>query len=317
MTDTAVRPAALSPFRLFSTTVARVTPLCPSFVRITLTGDDLDEFADNGFDQRVKLLVPGDGRGLPELPGDGGWYAAWRALPDDVRCAMRTYTVREVRAADREIDLDIVLHGVAGPASRWASQARVGAPLGVVGPHARHPGPHGGVDFAPPAHSDAYLLAGDETAVPAIAGILRGMPDDAVGEALLEVPLGADRFELEAPDGVRVAWLPRDGARHGERLLPALADSARRLLEAGAGRDAAAAGGAPLEDVDVDSQLLWEVPVDGSGAPLLPRTQLYAWLAGEAGVIKEARRHLVGECGMDRSSVAFMGYWRHGRSEAN
>ncbi|WP_345409229.1 SIP domain-containing protein [Nonomuraea salmonea] len=44
-------------------------------------------------------------------------------------------------------------------------------------------------------------------------------------------------------------------------------------------------------------------------------TPLYAWLAGEAGVIKTLRRHLVAERGMDRRAVAFMGYWRHGRAE--
>ena len=40
----------------------------------------------------------------------------------------------------------------------------------------------------------------------------------------------------------------------------------------------------------------------------------YAWLAGEAGVVKGLRRHLVQEAGLDRTSVAFMGYWRQGRA---
>lgn len=46
----------------------------------------------------------------------------------------------------------------------------------------------------------------------------------------------------------------------------------------------------------------------------LPRP-MYAWLAGEAAVIRTLRRHLVAERGLDRRSVAFMGYWRMGRSE--
>ena len=42
----------------------------------------------------------------------------------------------------------------------------------------------------------------------------------------------------------------------------------------------------------------------------------YAWLAGEAGVIKTLRRHLVVDLGWDRRAVAFMGYWRRpGRGE--
>jgi NADPH-dependent ferric siderophore reductase len=44
-------------------------------------------------------------------------------------------------------------------------------------------------------------------------------------------------------------------------------------------------------------------------------TVLDAWLAGEAGVIRTLRRHLVGERGVDRKAVAFMGYWRKGRAE--
>jgi NADPH-dependent ferric siderophore reductase len=42
---------------------------------------------------------------------------------------------------------------------------------------------------------------------------------------------------------------------------------------------------------------------------------MYSWLAGEAGVIKQLRRHLVAERGLNRKSVAFMGYWRLGREE--
>jgi NADPH-dependent ferric siderophore reductase len=45
-------------------------------------------------------------------------------------------------------------------------------------------------------------------------------------------------------------------------------------------------------------------------------TGIYAWLAGEAGVIRALRRHLVSERGIDRRTVAFMGYWRIGRAEA-
>ncbi|HEX8498591.1 MAG TPA: SIP domain-containing protein [Actinomycetales bacterium] len=42
---------------------------------------------------------------------------------------------------------------------------------------------------------------------------------------------------------------------------------------------------------------------------------MYAWVAGEATVVRTLRRHLVGACGLDRSRVAFMGYWREGRAD--
>ena len=66
-----------------------------------------------------------------------------------------------------------------------------------------------------------------------------------------------------------------------------------------------------LEDIDVDLELLWDSPetVDGNS--------FYAWLAGESAMIKSLRRFLVTETGIDRTRVAFMGYWRDGKSEAN
>jgi len=200
-----------------------------------------------------------------------------------------------------------VLHGVHGPASRWAAAAAPGAVACLMGPNADHDGVHGGIDFHPPARTGCLLLGGDETAVPAIASILARLDADAVGEALLEVPTAADRLGLVAPAGVRVTWLPRDGAAHGDRLVPAMRAATRRLLG-----DRPGAPVTDLEDVDVDEDVLWEVPEEPVDA-----SRFYAWLAGEAAVIKTLRRHLVAECGVDRGSVAFMGYWRLGRAEAD
>ncbi|WP_265523580.1 siderophore-interacting protein [Oerskovia flava] len=309
---------AVTPWRFFDVSVARVARLSPSFLRITFTGPDLDEFADVGRDVRIKFVLPAPDGGYTHLVRGAEWYAAWRAQPDDRRNRLRTYTTRAVRHAEREVDVDVVLHGDSGPASRWALSAVAGSELVLLGPNRRHEGPHGGVEFAPPACSHALLLAGDETAVPAIAAILEDLPADAVGEAYLEVPETGDRFALAAPDGVRVTWLARDGEPHGTHLVPAVQEAAERFLQLGVrpSQEPRTEVGTEVEDVDVDSAILWEVPVDSSGAPLVQDTVLYAWLAGEAGVIKTLRRHLVGELGVDRRAVAFMGYWREGRSES-
>jgi NADPH-dependent ferric siderophore reductase len=299
---------SVQPWRFFSTEVRAVRRLSPSFVRVTLTGDDLDRFADNGFDQRIKLIPPLPGAGHEHLPTGDDWYARWRELDGERRNPIRTYTIRAVRPELREIDVDMVLHGVHGPASRWAVEAVPGSAMVVMGPNADHDGVHGGIDFHPPAHTECILLGGDETAVPAISSILANLPADATGEALLEVPDSGDALDLAAPPGVRVTWLGRDGATHGEMLVPALRAAVRRLLGDGSRK----ARATELEDVDVDQDILWEVP-----EPVTDVSRFYAWLAGEAAVIKTLRRHLVAECGVDRRSVAFMGYWRLGRAEAN
>lgn len=304
----------IAPWRMFDVVVARTVRLCPSFVRITFTGVDLDEFADNGRDQRIKFLLPAPVGGWDDIDRtDPDWFAAWRALPTERRNPLRTYTVRAVRQDLKEVDVDVVLHGTDGPAGAWALAAGPGTPLVILGPNARYDGAHGGVEFAPPAASHALLLAGDETAVPAIAAICESLRPSAVGEVYLEVPDPRDRWDILAPEGVRVTWLARSGREHGCELIGAVSEAAARFLALGV-RPSATATAEP-EDVDIDHGLLWEVPVDEAGAPLVQDTVLYAWLAGEAGVIKTLRRHLVADLGVDRKAVAFMGYWRAGRSE--
>ncbi|MGH3683082.1 MAG: siderophore-interacting protein, partial [Natronosporangium sp.] len=198
---------SVPPWRLFAVRVRRVRRLSPTFRRVTFTGEDLDRFADNGFDQRIKLVLPLPGGGMAHLPAGPDWYARWRELPDERRNPVRTYTVRAVRPADREVDVDLVRHGDVGPASRWAGVVRPGDPAALVGPDAGYDGDHGGVEFRPPAAAGQVLVAGDETAVPAVAAILERMPRGLTGEVLLEVPEPADALSVQPPSGVRVSWL--------------------------------------------------------------------------------------------------------------
>lgn len=292
-----------APWRFFDASVARVVRLSPSLVRLTLSGADLSGFADNGFDQRFKLLLPVPGRGYADLPRDEDWYAAWRTLPDERRNPLRTYTARAVRREVGELDVDMVLHGAASPASAFATQARPGDEVVVLGPNAAYDGPHGGLEFRPPpAHRGPFLVAGDETALPAIAVILEQLPTDAHGEVVVEVPTEGDRLPLVHPDGITLTWVVRDGAAHGAGLVAAV-------------RAAVAGLDLPLllqgQDVaDIEADELWDVPE--TAAPDGLARSLYAWLAGESAAIRTLRRHLVSEVGVDKRAVAFMGYWREG-----
>ena len=298
-------------YRPFAAQVSRLQRLSPSFLRVTFTGVDLDEFGSNGFDQRIKVMLPLPGRGIDDCPSDPDWYGAWRALPADRRMPIRTYTIRGVRTEQREVDVDFVLHGATGPASAWAESAGVGDEVVLIGPNARFPGPTGGFEWHPPVDASCLLIAGDETAVPAICTIVESLPAGRRARVLLEVPESGDALGLAAPAGVEVTWLPRSSgaggtAPRGSLLTAAVVEAAAELADVLAPSPVAA-----LEDVDVDSGILWEVPVEAS-APVRS-SGVYAWLAGEAGVVKGLRRHLVQELGIDRRSVAFMGYWREGR----
>ncbi|MET7834715.1 siderophore-interacting protein [Micromonospora sediminicola] len=296
---------AAAPWRVFTVEVRALRRLGPSFLRVTFAGPDLDRFADNGYDQRIKLALPAVEGASAELPAGPDWYQRWRELPAGRRSPIRTYTVRAVRPEASEVDVDMALHGDGGPATRWARRARLGDRLAMVGPDAGWPGVHGGVEFAAPVGA-TLLLAGDETAAPAICAILERLPADACGYAVVEVPEPGDELPCRAPAGVTVTWLPRAGAPHGSRLTPAVTGLADRLLPV----PAAPVAAVPPAEVDVDREILWEVPQRPDGAPL------YAWLAGEAAVIRGLRRHLVADRGVDRRAVAFMGYWRAGRAES-
>ncbi|SMH46660.1 NADPH-dependent ferric siderophore reductase, contains FAD-binding and SIP domains [Rathayibacter oskolensis] len=311
MTDAPARPA----YRPFLATVARATRIAPHFIRVTLTGDDLGAVGCTGPDQRIKLVVPtptsdADDFMLSVADEDGpdglapDWYTRWRELPDAQRNPLRTYTIRATRPELSEVDVDFVAHGDTGPASAWVESASPGDRVVIVAPDSRSELPGGGVEWHPGA-ATTLLLAGDETAVPAISAILESLGDEATGAAFLEVPTAEDLLPLRHPVGVSVTWLVRDGgAAPGAALGTSVRAWATRFLTAHH-------RGVEVSDVDVDSEILWEVPEERTDPGL------YAWIAGEAGAIKLIRRCLVTELGLDRTRVAFMGYWRTGRSEAN
>lgn len=220
-------------YRKFLLHVRRRTTLSPGFVRVTLHGASVACMATHAPDQRVKLFFPlGDGA-MPALPDGDDWYARYRAMPADTRPAMRTYTIRALRPTEYEVDVDFVLHGDSGPASAWATRADVGDPLLMLAPDAAFDGAPDGFEWRPPARLRQVLLAGDETVLPAIAGVLEALadqPDPPRVVALLEVPDAADRFDLLAPRDAALHWLPRaaKGATHGARLQSAL----RQLMPA-------------------------------------------------------------------------------------
>lgn len=304
---TATRPA----YRPYVAVVKSARRLSPHFARITLTSPDFDVFGVDRRDQRVKIVLPGpDGRlcdigqADPEAIDNGEWYARWRDLPDAERMPFRTYTVRRIDPEALELDIDFVLHHDAGPAGSWAETAAVGDRLIVVGPDARSPESAQGIDFHP-GTARRILLAGDETAAPAICAVLEGLGPGVEAEAFIEVPSVDDALPLTAARG-RVRWLARDERPHGEALIEAIeawtAVSGELLARAAAPRPQA------LEDIDVDVDLLWDSPDDGEG-------EFYAWIAGESQTVKVLRRLLVQGCGVDRKRVAFMGYWRAGQVE--
>ncbi|MEU8907596.1 siderophore-interacting protein [Streptomyces mirabilis] len=274
--------ATAAPFRFFSLQVVRTRRLGPSLVRITFAGDDLAAFASHGRDQSLSLFLPHPGQTQPAVPYELGdsWWQGWRELPDDVRAVMRSYTLRALRPDARgrtsEIDVDFVLHGVEPDAEVPAGPASQWASRATAG--------------------DRVVLLG-----PAVEDnrAIRFRPPADTDLVVLwadETALPAASAILESlPAGTRVrAWLEVQHAEDVQDLL-----------------------------VTAEAEITWLVRDDGApmavdavrAARLPPTESPYAWIAGESGCVKEMRRHLVRERGIDRRRVTFVGYWRRGLTE--
>lgn len=219
-------------------------------VRVTLGGAALAGFASPGFDDHVKLFFPEPGQDRPALPEPGG----------GPRPVARDYTPRRHDPAAGILEIEFALHG-AGPATRWAAQARPGQLLGVGGPRG---------SMIVPGSFDWYLLAGDETALPAIARRLEELPAGARALVIAEVAnAGEERPLFGTAAHTEVTWLHRAAAAEPATLL-ARAIAAMRLP-----------------------------PGDG-----------YAWVAAEADAARAARQVLLDRHALPRPWVKASGYWK-------
>ncbi|TLM84159.1 siderophore-interacting protein [Pseudarthrobacter sp. NamE5] len=189
-------------------TVVRREQLSPHMVRIVAGGEGFADFVNNGFaDRYVKIVFPQPG---VQYPSPLDLWSIRETMPREQWPYTRTYTLRWVDPAARELAIDFVVHGDEGLAGPWAAQAQPGDPLIFTGP---------GGAYNPDPNADWYLFAGDEAALPAIAACLESLPAEAVGVAFLEVDSDADIQPIAAPAGVEIRWLARSGVPAGESSL--------------------------------------------------------------------------------------------------
>lgn len=129
--------ASANPYKLFDVVLRHKQQLSPHLMRITLASPTVTEMATWAPDQRVKLFFPAADGSPARLSQGEGWYARFRSMLVDRRPAMRTYTIRHLRAESGEVDIDFVLHGETGPASRWALRAQPGESMQILAPDSR------------------------------------------------------------------------------------------------------------------------------------------------------------------------------------
>lgn len=178
-------------------TVTAVRQLAPHMIRVTIGGEALARVDPTPFTDRYVKLVMAE----PAEPGG--------------RPVTRTYTIR--RVAPSGWDLDVVTHGDVGYGGPWAQRVRPGDEVSFLGP---------GGDYAPSPDAPWHLLAGDESALPAVAAACEALPGDAVAHVFLEVGDAADEQELTGAAELHVTWVHRAA---GERLADVV--QAARLPE--------------------------------------------------------------------------------------
>ncbi|MFC9787253.1 siderophore-interacting protein [Rhodococcus sp. NPDC127528] len=253
--------------------------ISPNFVRVTVGGEELRGFTPLGFDQWFRMFVPQAGASALRLPSATSnlWYAQYLAMSKGNRPVVRNYTVRAYRPADRaqhgdtpELDIDFVCHGAdghgdPGPASIWANGVAPGDEMALLDE---------GLIYNPAPTTGWQLLVGDESALPAIAGILGSAAPTLRAEVFIEVPHADDAQDLGEPEGVRVHWLVRGDSHARPGVLA-------------------------LETVR---------------AARWPDAPSYAFVAGESDLATGVRRHLVSDRGVAKADIAFTGFWRFGKS---
>jgi NADPH-dependent ferric siderophore reductase len=251
-------------FRLLHVVSAR--NVTPHIRRITFRGSDLAYYASDT-DYHVKLLIPPFKDRQPEWPtsdADG----TIRFPQGENAPVLRKYTIRAIDVEQGTLDIDFVLHDDTGPASKWAVEAVEGNVIGVLHRSAAR-------DLRP---ADWYLLAGDETALPAIARMLETLPDTARGVALIEVTDKAEEQPVVQKPGFGIRWLHRNGAKAGTTTL--LQDAVRTV----------------------------EWPVDG--------TPVHIWIAAEFDAFKNLRAYIRQERGVPTANQLVLSYWRKGKTDA-
>ena len=182
--------------------------LSPHTVRITAGGPGFDALRMNEFtDKYAKIIFADPDLGLTP-PYD---LAALReSLPPDRLPVTRTYTLRRANAQRQQLAIDFVVHGDEGIAAPWAAHAEPGDILTLSG---------AGGAYRPDPDRDWHLLAGDESALPAICSALEALPGDARGIAYLETCDPGEYLDATPPSGFEVVWLHRPEPGSQPRLI--------------------------------------------------------------------------------------------------
>jgi NADPH-dependent ferric siderophore reductase len=120
--------------------------------------------------------------------------------------------------------------------------------------------------------ADWYLIGADDSALPAVGTLLEALPKTCFAHVFIEVGDADEELKLESPAQFQVTWL-----HHGW----AVGQVGRELEK---------------------SVRKFTFP-EGNGR---------VWIGCEAAVMRNIRRHVLNDRGMDRTHAHTQGYWKYG-----
>jgi NADPH-dependent ferric siderophore reductase len=177
--------------------VDHVEVLTPKMRRVVFRGEELRDFVSAAHDDHVKLFFPRPGE---ERLKPSALQPGLLSGQHGEQLIARDFTPRCFNLETRTLAIDFVLHGE-GPACQWAAQAEAGQWLGVGGPRS---------SFIVSDLLDWYLLAGDETALPAIARRLEELSASVKAVAVIEISDTAEEQPLRSSATLDLVWVHRN-----------------------------------------------------------------------------------------------------------
>ncbi|SMX51218.1 siderophore-interacting protein [Actibacterium lipolyticum] len=183
----------IAPPNFHLVSVASVRRISPNFLRVTMACENVGALLTGGM--HFSLLLPPEGRApvWPHINDEG--RTIWAEGEDQLHRAPYTFVDLDVKAGTFSFD---VFEHDGGRTTEWARHTTKGDVVAVVGP--------GGGTFPT---GDFLLMAGDETALPAMRRILEHSDPARRGAVFIELGDMRDKCPIAAPEGVTVTWVQR------------------------------------------------------------------------------------------------------------
>lgn len=184
------------PIKIRMLEVLKTEWLTPYIKSITLTGENLDDFISESFEDHVKLYFPPSGKikpSLPQLNPNGSLDTS--GMKDGT--IVRDFTPRRFNTLKKEVEFQFFIHHDR-PASTWAVQAQPGDFIGMSGPKK---------SLIIPTEFDWYLMLGDETAIPALGRFLDELSTERSVTVVIETDQPAPSSLFKSAKNFHIQWV--------------------------------------------------------------------------------------------------------------